>query len=116
MLYSYNGGIKKMWEPLTKHDYKMIDLRIKQYHSLAEWLHYHPGTEGDYIDNVRHIVNSIAKVYNSLDLPSQHLFKLLWWECEPIDVIEDVLHVSKRTINRHKKLILDRIGAELGIV
>lgn len=105
-----------MFFPLTEHDYKTIELRIKQYHSLAEWLHYHPGTEGEYINNVRRIVNAISKVYNSLDLPSQQLFKLLWWECEPIDVIEDVMHVSKRTINRHKKLILDRIGAELGTV
>lgn len=105
-----------MFFPLTEHDYKTIELRIKQYHSLAEWLHYHSGTEGEYINNVRRIVNAISKVYNSLDLPSQQLFKLLWWECEPIDVIEDVMHVSKRTINRHKKLILDRIGAELGIV
>ncbi|WP_165982096.1 hypothetical protein [Macrococcoides canis] len=55
-------------------------------------------------------------MYNSLDLPSQQLFKLLWWEYEPIDVIEDVMHVSKRTINKHKKLILDRKGEELGII
>ncbi|TDM19771.1 hypothetical protein ETI05_10110 [Macrococcoides canis] len=61
-------------------------------------------------------MNTISKVYNSLDLPSQQLFKLLWWEYEPIDVIEDVMHVSKRTINKHKKLILDRKGEELGII
>lgn len=37
-------------------------------------------------------MNTISKVYNSLDLLSQQLFKLLWWECEPIDV--DDLDIS----------------------
>lgn len=101
---------------MNNHDYKKVELRIKQYHSLVDWLHHNPSVDGEYTNDIRHIVNVITKVYNELDLPLQQLFKLLWWECEPIDVIEDVMQVSARTINKHKQLIIERIANELKLV
>ncbi|WP_414051102.1 hypothetical protein [Macrococcus animalis] len=101
---------------LTKHEYKTLELRFKQYHSLVAVLRDCDKYDDTFLKNVRYIVTCINKVFNESDLGTQNLIKLLWWENEPLDVIEDVLGISRQSINRHKKMVLDRLGNELGVV
>ncbi|KAA1042488.1 hypothetical protein ERX35_000990 [Macrococcus equipercicus] len=98
---------------LSKHDYKVLERRVRQYHSLVEQYQNRPAEwSDDYYQSVESVVKGIAEAYNRCSVTEQNIIKLSWWQDEKQsdDTIAKILNRSELTLRVFREKILRMVA------
>ncbi len=98
---------------LSKHDYKVLKRRIRQYHSLVKQYQNRPAEWADvYYQSVESVVKGITETHNRCSVREQNIIKLPWWQEEEQsdDMIAIILNRNELTLRVFREKILRMVA------